>query len=120
MFKIGIDVGGTFTDFVVVKDHEPPRYFKAPSTSDEPSQGVMAGLSDAASGYGLPLEDFLSSTEMVIHGTTVATNTHGTPPAPTVVTTASAPTTMITVIGSMHSQDQNAYVPIRTRVSPKA
>ena len=75
MFKIGIDVGGTFTDFVVVKDHEPPRYFKASSTPAEPSQGVMAGLSDAASGYGLPLEDFLSSTEMVIHGTTVATNT---------------------------------------------
>ena len=32
MFKIGIDVGGTFTDFVVVRTHETPRYFKTHST----------------------------------------------------------------------------------------
>ncbi|MCH7713723.1 MAG: hydantoinase B/oxoprolinase family protein [Chloroflexi bacterium] len=75
MFKIGIDVGGTFTDLVVVKDQESPRYFKVESTPGDPSLGVMAGLDNAASAYGLRLEELLDSTEMVIHGTTVATNT---------------------------------------------
>ena len=39
-FKIGIDVGGTFTDFVVVKDNDSPRYFKVESTPGDPSQGI--------------------------------------------------------------------------------
>ncbi len=75
MFKIGIDVGGTFTDFVVVKDDESPRHFKVASTPGDPSEAVMAGLGGAASAYGLRLEELLDSTGMVIHGTTVATNT---------------------------------------------
>ena len=75
MFKIGIDVGGTFTDFVVDSDGEPPRYFKTPSTPHDPSEGVMTGLEDAAQTYGLSLQDFLDATELVIHGSTVATNT---------------------------------------------
>ena len=75
MFKIGIDVGGTFTDFVVVKDQGSPRHFKSASTPVDPSQGVMTGLGEAAAFYDLPLENFLDNTEMVIHGTTVATNT---------------------------------------------
>ena len=75
MYKIGIDVGGTFTDFVVVKQGQAPRYFKTPSTPNDPSAGVMSGLEDAASAYGLSLQEFLEATELVIHGTTVATNT---------------------------------------------
>ena len=48
MFIIGIDVGGTFTDFVVVKDDEAPRFFKTPSTPADPSEGrhVSAVLHD--------------------------------------------------------------------------
>ncbi len=75
MFKIGIDVGGTFTDFVVVGDGGQPRFFKTQSTPDDPSVGVMAGLAEAADGYGLSLEKFLGETDLVIHGSTVATNT---------------------------------------------
>ena len=75
MFKIGIDVGGTFTDFVVVEDGQSPRYFKTPSTPQDPSEGVMVGLEDVAAGFELPLRELLDSTELVIHGTTVATNT---------------------------------------------
>ncbi len=36
MFKIGIDVGGTFTDFVVAKEGDSPRYFKTSSTPADP------------------------------------------------------------------------------------
>ena len=60
MFKIGIDVGGTFTDLVVLRDSEHPRYFKVPSTPSDPSYGVMAGLGDAASAYDLDLDSLLN------------------------------------------------------------
>ena len=75
MYKIGIDVGGTFTDFVVAGEGGQPRFFKTPSTPDDPSIGVMAGLQEAAAAYGLSLEQLLSDTDLVIHGSTVATNT---------------------------------------------
>ena len=75
MYKIGIDVGGTFTDFVVAGETGQPRFFKTASTPDDPSIGVMAGLQDAADAYGLSLDKFLGETDLVIHGSTVATNT---------------------------------------------
>ena len=48
MFKIGIDVGGTFTDFAVVRTNDTPRYFKTHSTPREPSEGVLTGLREVA------------------------------------------------------------------------
>ena len=75
MYKIGIDVGGTFTDFVVAAGAGQPRFFKTQTTPDDPSRGVMAGLQEAASAYGLSLDEFLIETDLVIHGSTVATNT---------------------------------------------
>ena len=75
MYKIGIDVGGTFTDFVVVAEGGQPRFFKTQSTPDDPSLGVMAGLHEAAATYGLSLEQLLGETDLVIHGSTVAINT---------------------------------------------
>ena len=75
MYKIGIDVGGTFTDFVVAGDGEQPRFFKTQTTPDDPSIGVMAGLQEAAAAYGLSLAQLLGDTDLVIHGSTVATNT---------------------------------------------
>src|SRR5262245_19778242 len=75
MFKIGIDVGGTFTDFVVVRASEPPRYFKTHSTPHDPSEGVLTGLREVAVAYDCTPEELLATTELLIHGTTVATNT---------------------------------------------
>ena len=75
MYKIGIDVGGTFTDFVVAGEGEPPRFFKTQSTTNDPSIGVMTGLQDAAAACGLSLDQLLGDTDLVIHGSTVATNT---------------------------------------------
>ena len=75
MFKIGIDVGGTFTDFVVVGASEPPRYFKTHSTPHDPSEGVLSGLREVADAYDCTPEELLATTELLIHGTTVATNT---------------------------------------------
>ena len=75
MYKIGIDVGGTFTDFVVAGELGPPRFFKTQTTPDDPSIGVMTGLQEAATAQGLSLDQFLGETDLVIHGSTVATNT---------------------------------------------
>ncbi len=74
-FSIGIDVGGTFTDFVVVEGASAPRYFKTASTPHGPSEAVMNGLGDIARSYGIPTSALLSRTRLFIHGTTVATNT---------------------------------------------
>ncbi len=74
-FSIGIDVGGTFTDFVVVEGASTPRYFKTPSIPDAPSDAVMNGVRDIADSYGLHTAELMSRTRLFIHGTTVATNT---------------------------------------------
>ena len=74
--KIGIDVGGTFTDFVVARDGEPPRIHKTLSTPADPSIAVVEGLSQIAAAMQPPLalEDFARSIATIVHGTTVTTN----------------------------------------------
>ena len=74
--RIGIDVGGTFTDLVATADNGgAPAVFKTPTTPTDPSDGVMVGLDGLASVMGLNTVEMLESAEVVIHGTTVATNT---------------------------------------------
>ena len=74
MYRIGIDVGGTFTDLVAIDGSGEVTLAKAPSTPADPSLGVMAGLSNLAHSANLELHDLLQQTERVVHGTTVATN----------------------------------------------
>ena len=48
-YAIGIDVGGTFTDFVLVDESNGSlTQHKTPSTPDDPSRGVLAGLGEIA------------------------------------------------------------------------
>ena len=74
--RIGIDVGGTFTDFVVARDGAPPRIHKTLSTPDDPSIAVVEGLAQIAASLTPPLalQDFVRSIDTLVHGTTVATN----------------------------------------------
>ncbi|MBD3256266.1 MAG: hydantoinase/oxoprolinase family protein [Candidatus Lokiarchaeota archaeon] len=75
MFKIGCDTGGTFTDCVVFNyTNGKLKRFKAPSTPNDFSQGVFDVLNLAAKSYNLSLKEFLSKAELIIHGTTIATN----------------------------------------------
>ncbi|SVD26076.1 uncharacterized protein METZ01_LOCUS378930, partial [marine metagenome] len=53
VYVIGIDVGGTFTDFVIAQEGQPPRYFKTASTPHDPSEGLMTGLTHTATAYDL-------------------------------------------------------------------
>jgi N-methylhydantoinase A len=74
MLKIGIDVGGTFTDMVAVDDNGISTLAKVPSTPQDPSIGVMQGLERLADVLGLSRGELLGQTERIVHGTTVATN----------------------------------------------
>jgi N-methylhydantoinase A len=74
MFRIGIDVGGTFTDLVAVDDAGRVTFAKAPSTPRDPSLGVLDGLARLARALGLERAALLAGTERIVHGTTVATN----------------------------------------------
>ncbi len=74
--KIGIDVGGTFTDFVLTRDGADPLIFKSLSTPADPSIAVVNGLRDMAAAQDPPqtLEQFAASIDTIVHGTTVTTN----------------------------------------------
>ena len=74
MFRIGIDVGGTFTDLVGVDDAGRVTIAKSASTPADPSVGVMDGLGLLARELGLELAELLGETGLIVHGTTVATN----------------------------------------------
>src|SRR6266566_8105636 len=74
MYRIGIDVGGTFTDLVAVDDLGRATLTKVPSTPADPSVGVLDGLGQLAQTLGLELAALLEQTERIVHGTTVATN----------------------------------------------
>lgn len=74
-FICGIDIGGTFTDCVVIDDSGIVTIDKTPTTPHDFSQGFFDALTLAAEGRGLTLEELLGSTKTLAHGTTVATNT---------------------------------------------
>jgi N-methylhydantoinase A len=74
MYRIGIDVGGTFTDLVAVDDLGRATLEKVPSTPGDPSIGVLDGLKLLAERLGTDRAALLADTERIIHGTTVATN----------------------------------------------
>ena len=73
-YRIGIDVGGTFTDIVAVSDEGTVVFSKAPSTPADPSIGVMDAIERLSHELETDSAGLLSRTERIVHGTTVATN----------------------------------------------
>ena len=108
---LGVDVGGTFTDFVFLRDGR-ISIAKRPSTPDDPGRAIIDGLME-----------FGWSPEEVVHGSTVATNT--------LLTRTGAPTALITTAGfrdtlvigrqarpdlyALHPQRQEPLIPRRLR-----
>ena len=69
---VGVDVGGTFTDFVLADlDTGSMAIHKVPTVSRDPAVGVMTGLTELCARVDVPLEQV----KHVYHGTTIATNT---------------------------------------------
>jgi N-methylhydantoinase A len=73
-FLVGIDVGGTFTDCIMVDGDGRTIVEKAFSTPKDPSQGVLTGLEKLAGRAGLTLPELLGAVVRIVHGTTITTN----------------------------------------------
>src|SRR5438874_13472224 len=75
-YRIGIDVGGTFTDCVAVATDGTVTLEKAPTTPADQSVGVVDGIERLAAAVGLAgAADLLASTDSIVHGTTTGDNT---------------------------------------------
>jgi N-methylhydantoinase A len=74
-YRIGVDVGGTFTDCVLAHPDGSVRLEKAPTTPADQSDGVLAGLALLAAEEGVELGELLAKTSTVVHGTTTGDNT---------------------------------------------
>ena len=74
-WRIAVDVGGTFTDMVLVDADGRFHVFKTPSVPADPSRGVLDVLEHAARAFGADVERLLSACTLFLHGSTVATNT---------------------------------------------
>ena len=71
MKRLGVDVGGTFTDLIYVDDEAGSILIhKLASTPDDPSQGTIQGIEELAARAGVTPADL----DQVFHGTTIATN----------------------------------------------
>jgi N-methylhydantoinase A len=72
---LGVDVGGTFADVICVGAHG-LRVRKTPSRPDAPGADVVEGLREIADDLGFDsLRELLSQTDVIFHGSTIATNT---------------------------------------------
>jgi N-methylhydantoinase A len=70
-WTVGVDVGGTFTDFFALNESTGYVHVtKRPSTPDNPARAVLDGLGDLSDRHNLPLNEL----RHLSHGTTVATN----------------------------------------------
>ena len=72
--RIGVDVGGTFTDFLVKEGDRGTRIYKASTTPEDPTIGFFNGLEKAAAAVGQPLREWLKGVDTIVHGTTITTN----------------------------------------------
>src|SRR5438128_12149951 len=74
-FRIGVDIGGTFTDVSIVDSYGHVHASKSLSLPSDPAAGVINALQHAATQIGTALPSLLSRTSLFVHGSTIATNT---------------------------------------------
>jgi 5-oxoprolinase (ATP-hydrolysing) len=71
-YRVGLDIGGTFTDFVLLDQQTGEiRLHKCLTTPDNPATGALDGLGQLLSAAGLAMADV----DALVHGTTLVTNT---------------------------------------------
>ena len=70
-YRIGFDIGGTFTDFILLDTKQSEiRLHKCLTTPNDPSVGALQGLTELLQAAGLTLADIGD----IVHGTTLVTN----------------------------------------------
>lgn len=73
-FRLGVDAGGTFTDFVLAEKSGNIHLFKAPSTPEDGTKAIANGLQQISEKFNKPIEEIISECDLCINGTTVALN----------------------------------------------
>jgi len=74
-YRVGVDVGGTFTDLICVTPDGDVVLDKTPTTPDDQSVGVMNGLQELADRFDRPVQELCAEIDILVHGTTTADNT---------------------------------------------
>ena len=73
-YRLGIDAGGTFTDFILADREGDVRIFKALSTPQDPTQAIRNGLKLIEEETGITARQIVSNADLCINGTTVGLN----------------------------------------------
>lgn len=73
-YRLGIDAGGTFTDFILADKDGGVQIFKVLSTPNEPTKAIMNGLALIADETGISAQEIVSNADLCINGTTVGLN----------------------------------------------
>ena len=73
-YYCGVDIGGTFTDCVLLDDHGAITLAKASSTPQDFAQGFLDAIEEAARQRGVDPDGVFGDIELLLHGTTVGTN----------------------------------------------
>jgi N-methylhydantoinase A len=74
-YRLGVDVGGTFTDLLCVTPDGAVVLDKTSTTVDDESTGVMQGVAQLAERFGLSVSELCNQLDILVHGTTTADNT---------------------------------------------
>ena len=74
-YVLGVDIGGTFTDFSLVDESGEIALWKEPSTPRDPAEAIKRGINALATQSDVSLEEFLGRLDLFVHGQTIATNT---------------------------------------------
>ena len=93
-YIIGIDTGGTFTDIVVIGEKGAVTTGKALSTPPTFTEGILNGLTVTALSMGTTIDGMLDATEVLVLGSTIATNT--------IINRSGAKTGLIATVGHEH------------------
>lgn len=73
-YRLGVDAGGTFTDFVLAENDGNIRVFKSPSTPQDGTIAIRHGLAQIAEALNKPVNQIVQECDLCINGTTVALN----------------------------------------------
>lgn len=73
-YRLGIDAGGTFTDFILADRKGDVRIFKALSTPQDPTLAIRNGLKLIEEETGISATEIVSNADLCINGTTVGLN----------------------------------------------
>ncbi|HPD92741.1 MAG: hydantoinase/oxoprolinase family protein [Rhodobacter sp.] len=73
-YRLGIDAGGTFTDFILADRDGTLRIFKVLSTPQDPTQAIRNGLALIEDETGITAAEIVSNADLCINGTTVGLN----------------------------------------------